>query len=103
MYPGSAVTIPDGSAQTISYWSVDTAGNTEATNTTSPLKIDTVAPTGSITAPAANANVSGSVVAVTSNSTDSGSGVASAQFQYSAYDANTWTAIGTANVVALLR
>ena len=38
-YPGSAVTIPDGSAQTISYWSVDNAGNTEATNTTSALKI----------------------------------------------------------------
>ena len=44
VYPGSAVTIPDGSAQTISYWSVDNAGNTETTHTTSALKIDTVAP-----------------------------------------------------------
>ena len=33
-YPGAAVTIPDGSAQTISYWSVDDTGNTETTNTT---------------------------------------------------------------------
>ena len=49
MYPGSAVTIPDGSAQTISYWSVDNAGNTETTHTTSALKIDTVAPVTTIT------------------------------------------------------
>ncbi len=95
VYPGSAVTIPDGSAQTISYWSVDNAGNTETTHTTAALKIDTVAPTGSITAPAANATVSGSAVTVSSNSADSGSGVASAVFQYSAHNANTWTTIGT--------
>jgi hypothetical protein len=95
VYPGSAVTIPDGSAQTISYWSVDNAGNTETTHTTAALKIDTVAPTGSITQPSANATVSGSAVTVASNSADSGSGVASAQFQYSAHTANTWTSIGT--------
>lgn len=94
-YPGAAVTIPDGSAQTISYWSVDNAGNTETTNTTAALKIDTVAPTGSITAPAANANVSGSAVTVTSNSADALSGVASAQFEYSVHSANSWTTIGT--------
>ena len=96
VYPGSAVTIPDGSAQTISYWSVDNAGNTETTNTTAALKIDTVAPTGSITAPTGGATVSGSAVTVSSNSADSGSGVASAQFQYSAHGANSWTTIGTA-------
>ena len=95
VYPGSPVTIPDGSAQTISYWSVDNAGNTEITHTTAALKIDTVAPTGSITVPANNATVSGSAVTVTSNSADSGSGVASAQFEYSAHNANTWTTIGT--------
>ena len=74
---------------------MDNAGNTETTHTTAALKIDTVAPTGSITAPAANATVSGSAVTVSSNSADSGSGVASAVFQYSAHNANTWTTIGT--------
>ena len=95
VYPGSAVMIPDGSAQTISYWSVDKAGNVETTHTTSALKVDTTPPTGSITAPTAGATVSGSAVAVSSNSADSGSGVASAQFQYSAHGANSWTTIGT--------
>ena len=94
-YPGSAVTIPDGSAQTISYWSVDNAGNTETTHTSSALKIDTGLATGSITAPSSNATVSGSAVSVTSNSADSLSGVASAQFQYSAHGANVWSTIGT--------
>jgi hypothetical protein len=43
-YTGTPVSIPDGSAQTVSYWSVDTAGNTETTNTTSSLMVDTVSP-----------------------------------------------------------
>ena len=94
-YLGSAITIPDGSAQTITYWSIDNAGNTETAHTTAALKIDTVAPTGSITAPTANATVSGSAVTVSSNSADSGSGVASAQFQYSVHGNNSWNTIGT--------
>jgi hypothetical protein len=40
----SAVTIPDGQ-HTISYWSVDNAGNSETTNTTGTISVDTVAPT----------------------------------------------------------
>jgi hypothetical protein len=42
-YPGHAVTIPDGQ-HTISYWSVDTAGNSESTRTTDTIKVDTVPP-----------------------------------------------------------
>ena len=56
----------------------DRAGNTATTAIT--FTIDSTAPTGAVTAPAAAANVRGSV-AVTSSSADAGSGVASAQFQ----------------------
>ncbi len=37
------MTIPDGQ-HTISYWSVDVAGNTESTHTTATIKVDTVKP-----------------------------------------------------------
>ena len=87
LYPGSAVTIPDGSAQTISYWSVDNAGNTETTNTTSTLKIDTDAPShGAVTVNGVAATSGGSTSTSTSTSfainsrtdyTDTGSGLAS--------------------------
>ena len=59
--------------------------------------VDSSLPTGSLTAPAASANVRGSAVAVSSNSADGGSGVASAQFQYSPAGAGTWTNIGVAD------
>jgi hypothetical protein len=95
VYPGSAVTIPNGAAQTITYWSVDNAGNVESTHTSAALSIDTGGPSGSITAPAANASVSGTAVAVSSNSTDSLSGVATATFQYEAVGGSSWTTIGT--------
>ena len=87
LYPGSAVTIPDGSAQTISYWSVDNAGNTETTHTTGTLKIDIVAPSGgAVMVNSAAATSGGSTSTTTSTSfainsrtdyTDSGSGLAS--------------------------
>ena len=66
-------------AKTVTVW--DTFGN--STTETVTFAIDSTAPTGSITAPAASANVRGAAVAVSSNSADGGSGVASAQFQYS--------------------
>ena len=87
VYPGSAVAIPDGSAQTISYWSVDNAGNTETTHTSSPLKVDTTVPSGgAVTVNSAAATSGGSTSTTTSTSfainsradyTDSGSGLAS--------------------------
>jgi hypothetical protein len=95
LYPGSAVTIPNGATQAVTYWSVDNAGNVESAHTTAALSIDTAGPTGSTTAPAANATVSGSAVTVSSNSTDSLSGVASATFQYEAVGGASWTTIGT--------
>jgi hypothetical protein len=75
------VTIPDGSSQTVSYWSVDNAGNTETTKTSSALKIDTVAPT--ITAPSPPTvdatSPSGAIVTykVTFSDNSGGSGLAS--------------------------
>jgi hypothetical protein len=47
-YPGGPVSIPEGS-HTISYWSTDTAGNTEATSTTGTVKVDTVKPSTTLT------------------------------------------------------
>ena len=94
VYPGSAATIPNGAAQTVNYWSVDNAGNIETVHTSASLNIDTAAPSGSISAPAPNASVSGSVT-VQSNSTDSLSGVASAAFQYELVGGSSWTTIGT--------
>lgn len=72
----------------------DSTGNTGTSNTKT-FTIDTVAPTGSITAPNANAWVRGSVVTVSSNSADALSGVASVDFQSSPSGANTWTTIQT--------
>jgi hypothetical protein len=72
----------------------DSTGNTGTSNTKT-FTIDTVAPTGSITAPNANAWVRGAVVTVSSSSADALSGVASADFQYSPAGANTWTSIET--------
>ena len=58
------------------------------------MRVDNTNPTGSITAPLANANVNGTV-SVTSDSADAGSGVASAVFQRSPAGAGTWTTIST--------
>jgi hypothetical protein len=46
-YTGSPVEIADGQ-HTVSYWSVDNAGNTETAHTTGTIKVDTVAPTSSL-------------------------------------------------------
>src|SRR6202011_6096057 len=75
----------------------DNAGNTFTSALVTNVRVDNTNPTGSVTAPAASANVRGAALTVSSNSADGGSGVASAQFQRSAAGANTWTTIGTAN------
>ena len=68
----------------------DNAGNT-FTSPAITVRVDNTLPSGSVTAPAAGANLS-DTVALTSNSTDiGGSGVASVQFQRSPIGAGTWT------------
>ena len=57
---------------------------------------DVTPPTGSITAPAANA-VLRQTVNVSSNSADTRSGVASARFEVSPAGQGSWTTIGTAS------
>ncbi len=77
----------------------DAAGNTFDSPKVS-VTVDNIAPTGSITSPAANATVSGSSVALTASASDLLSGVASVQFQYSPASAGTWTNIGSADTVS---
>ena len=74
----------------------DAAGNTVTRAIT--FTVDSTAPTGAVTAPAAAANIRGTV-SVTSNSADAGSGVASAQFQTSPAGAGTWSNLGAADTV----
>ncbi len=82
------------SAPTVAVTSTDVAGNTSAT-TTLTFADDSSNPTGSLTAPASGATVSGAAVTVSSNSADGGSGVGSVAFQRSPAGAGTWTTIGT--------
>jgi hypothetical protein len=77
-YAGKAVSIPDGE-HTISYWSVDTAGNTETTHTTSTIKVDTGAPTiaCSVASPGPTFALGAIGQVVTGTLSDTGSGPAS--------------------------
>ncbi len=76
----------------------DNVSNTATVTAT--VLVDTVAPTGSLTAPAAAANLRGTTVAVSSDSADAASGVASALFQRSPTGAGTWTTIGAADTTS---
>ncbi|HET6656454.1 MAG TPA: Ig-like domain-containing protein [Gaiellaceae bacterium] len=71
----------------------DRAGNT-LDSTKQTVTVDNTDPTGSLTAPADTAQVSGTV-AVSSDSDDSGSGVASAAFQRRPAGGGSWTTIAT--------
>jgi len=69
----------------------DVSGNSTASSRVT-VRIDNTAPTGSVTAPSAGANIRGATVALTSNSADSGgSGVVTVQFERSPAGAGTWT------------
>ena len=98
-YRGWAAYQVDSSSSPVSAtWTEDGSGGAYATGIAafkSSAVADTTPPTGSITAPAANAYVGGSAVAVNSNSADTGSGVASAQFEYTTHGGSSWTTIGT--------
>jgi Bacterial Ig-like domain len=101
----SAFTIPEGQ-HTITYWSVDNAGNEETHHTSSTIKVDTVAPALALSTTTATggdttaAGLSGSVVLFqacngsggfrfSSAVTDTTSGAASAN--YPALSATRWT------------
>src|ERR671922_214618 len=74
----------------------DNAGNSVTSTAVANVRVDNTTPTGSITAPAAGANVRGTI-SVDSNSADGGSGVASAQFQRSPAGAGSWSNVGAAD------
>jgi hypothetical protein len=74
----------------------DVAGNAPTSAFT--FVADATAPTGSVTAPVAAANVRGAVT-VTSSSADAGAGVAFAQFQSSPAAAGTWANLGAADLL----
>ena len=78
----------------------DNAGNTFTSALVTNVRIDNTNPTGSITAPAASANVRGAAVTVSSDSADGGSGVANAQFQRSPAGGGVWTNIGAADTTS---
>ena len=67
----------------------DVNGNSAASARVT-VRLDNTAPTGSVTAPAAGANLRGTV-GLASDSADSGSGVATVQFQRSPAGAGSWT------------
>ncbi len=71
----------------------DRAGHT-LDSTKQTVTVDNTNPTGSLTAPADGAQVSGTV-AVSSDSADAGSGVASAVFQRRPNGGGSWTTIAT--------
>ncbi|HYZ93198.1 MAG TPA: Ig-like domain-containing protein, partial [Actinomycetota bacterium] len=78
---------------------VDNAGNSTTSAIVANVRVDNTNPTGSITAPAADAIVRGTI-SVDSDSADGGSGVASAQYQRSPAGAGSWTNVGAADTTA---
>ncbi len=89
-----AVSIPDGQ-HTITYWSVDSAGNSESATTTSTIKVDTVKPSTSLTiSPASPDGTNGWRVSATSftlSGSDATSGVASTFYKIDGGATQTYT------------
>lgn len=79
---------------TVRFFSVDKRGNTE-TPTSLAVKIDTVAPTGALTAPASAAVVSGTVTVSGTSADSGGSGLAAVQPQVQ-QGSGAWTNLGSA-------
>jgi hypothetical protein len=99
-YTSSPVSIPDGQ-HAVSYWSVDSAGNTEAAHTTATIKVDATKPGDALSlgASPSHALLSGSTLyfggalggsfKLIDTVSDAGSGAASATFP--ALSATSWT------------
>ncbi len=78
----------------------DNVGNAFTSTTATNVRVDNTPPTGSISAPLANAFVNGAFVAVSANSADAGSGVLNAQFQTSTAGTSTWVNLGAADTTS---
>jgi hypothetical protein len=89
-----AVSIPDGQ-HTVTYWSVDAAGNQEGQHTTGTIKVDTAKPTTSIAlSPASPDGSNGwrvSTTTFTLSGSDAASGVASTYYKIDSGTAQTYT------------
>jgi hypothetical protein len=100
-YSGSAVSIPQGS-HTVTYWSVDTAGNTESATTSPVIKVDTVKPSTTLTtspvAPDGSNNwFKQSSVTFTLAATDGTSGVANSYYTIDGGGQQTYSGTVTVN------
>jgi hypothetical protein len=89
-----AVSIPDGQ-HTVSYWSVDAAGNVESATTTATIKVDTVKPSTSIAiSPASPDGTNGwrvSATTFTLSGSDASSGVGSTFYRIDAGATQTYS------------
>jgi len=97
---GNDTTVQTGTCYRYRLRISDRVGNEGVSGPSATVKVDVTDPTGSVTVPAAGANVRGAAVAVTSDSADSGSGVASVQLQRSPAGGGTWTNVGAADTTA---
>jgi hypothetical protein len=78
----------------------DQVGNAFTSATVANVRVDNTTPTGTITAPLADSEVSGASVAVSAGVLDDGSGVASVQFQSAPRGTGAWFTLGAADTTA---
>ena len=93
-YAFGAASFPADDDYTVRVKATDNAGNAESASSRT-FTFDATAPTGSLTAPANAAVVSGASVTVSSDSADAGSGVALATFERRPSSGGSWTTIDT--------
>ena len=93
-YAFGAASFPADDDYTVRVKATDNAGNAEPASSRT-FTFDATAPTGSLTAPANGAVVSGAAVTVSSNSADSAPGVALGTFERRPSGRGSWTTIDT--------
>ena len=93
-YAFGAASFPADDDYTVRVKATDNAGNAEPASSRT-FTFDATAPTGSLTAPANGAVISGASVTVSSDSADTGSGVALATFERRPSGGGSWTTIDT--------